>query len=119
MQDFALTVDAAQQKQAVVATKTRDLLAAVRFPKAGANQVVFSKNLNQPRQIVYLDTLAQDVGEALALIRRAGHLPQKEAGSYFRLADVGEALDLIDQAGLLPRTKPDWYLRLQEFAGMA
>jgi len=68
-------------------------------------------------QIVFLDTLAQDVRKALALLEQALPWTQRRPGWYFRLNDVGEVLALIDQAGLLPRTKPAWYLRLKDFSG--
>ena len=119
MQNLALTVGTGGQPCAVVASEVRTVRRVDHPSQTAVSSKVFSRSPARSRQIVYLDTLARDIGEAMALIRRAGHLPPQQAGSYFRLADVGEALALIDEAGLVPAAHPDWYLRLQEFAGMA
>jgi hypothetical protein len=114
MNDLALAVDERRQSNPVARVNYGEALALARRRQAGVDPA--TSPADSPRSIVFLDTLAQDIGQALALIQHAALLPRKQTGWYFRLGDVREALTLIEQAGLLPRTKPDWYLRLQEFA---
>jgi len=92
MQNLALTVGTGGQPCAVVASEVRTVRRVDHPSQTAVSSKVFSRSPVRSRQIVYLDTLARDIGEAMAL---------------------------IDEAGLVPAAHPDWYLRLQEFAGMA
>jgi hypothetical protein len=115
MQNIAQFVDVyRQQKMSPLVTPSDEAVVAGGLP-VGAGPTACSRGGGRTNKIVFLDTLAQDVGEAMALLRQAGVLAPKQPGEYVRLADVGEALALVEQAGLVPRSEPDWYLRLQEF----
>ena len=87
MLNLAIAVDVNRQKESIVETNSGEVLVAPRWPQDCEAQVVSYRRGNRTCRIVYLGTLAQDIGEALTL---------------------------IDQAGLLQRSKPDWYLRLRD-----
>jgi hypothetical protein len=115
MQNMALSVDVCrQQKKLFVMNSSDEALVAGGLP-AGAGPGAAGQHGGRTRQIVFLDTLAQDVGEALALLRQGGLLAPKPQGGYVRLADIGEILEMIEHSRLLPLSEPDWYLRLLEF----
>ena len=116
MQNIAQFVDVCrQQKKSFLVTPTDEAVVTAGGLPVGAGPAAYSRGGGRTNKIVFLDTLAKDVGEATALLRQAGLLAPKQPGEYIRLGDVGEALAMIEQAGLLPRSEPDWYLRLQEF----
>jgi hypothetical protein len=116
MQKIAQFVDVyRQQKQSPLVAQSDEAVVAGGALPVGAGPTAHSRGGGRTNKIVFLDTLAQDVGEAMALLRQAGLLAPKQPGEYVRLADVGEALAMVEQAGLVPRSEPDWYLRLQEF----
>ena len=117
MQNMALAMELyRQQKQTVERPRFDGPTVTAEDPPTEAGPGGFSRGEGRRRQIVYLDTLAADVAEALELLRGAGWLPPRPAGGYVRLGDIGETLAMIDRSGLLPLAEPDWYLRLQAFA---
>jgi hypothetical protein len=91
MLNLAIAVDIDRNNNSVVETNSGDLFVAPDWPQDCESQVVSYRKKGRTCRVVRLETLAQDIGQALTL---------------------------IEKAGLVAGKKPDWFLRLHKSAAI-
>lgn len=89
MLNLAIAVDIDRDNNSIIETNSGDTLVAPKWPQDCESQVVSYQNGSRTCNIVNLETLADDINQALALIERAN---------------------------FIGGNKPDWFVRLQELA---
>ena len=89
MLNLAIAVDVDRNNNSVIETNSGDTFVAPNWPQDCESQVVSYRKGNRTCHVVSLETLSDDIGQALTLIQRSG---------------------------LLAGRKPDWFVRLKELA---
>ena len=90
MLNLAIAVDIDQKDNSIIETNSGDTLVAPDWPQDCESQVVSYRKGSRTCHVVRLETLSNDISQALALIERFNFVAGK---------------------------KPDWFVRLQKLAG--
>lgn len=89
MLNLAIAVDVDRDNNSIIETNSGDTLVAPDWPQDCESQVVSYRKGSRTCRVVHLESMAEDVGQALTLIERSG---------------------------LFSGKKPDWFVRLHELA---
>lgn len=89
MLNLAIAVDVDRDENSVIETNSGDTLVAPNWPQDCEFQVVSYRKGSRTCRVVHLETLSDDIGQALTFIERSGFVSGK---------------------------KPDWFVHLKELA---
>jgi hypothetical protein len=88
MLNLAIAVDINRDNNSIIETNSGDTLVAPDWPQDCESQVVSYQKGSRTCRVVRLETLSQDIGQALALIERAGWVAGKKTDWFVRLQEL-------------------------------
>jgi hypothetical protein len=88
MLNLAIAVDVDRNDNSVIETNSGDTLVAANWPQDCESQVVSYRKGSRTCRIVHLETLSDDIGQALKLIERSGFVGGKKPNWFVRLHEL-------------------------------
>jgi hypothetical protein len=88
MINLAIAIDVDRSDDSIIVTNSGDTLVAPNWPQDCESQVVSYRKGSRTCRIVHLETLSNDIGQALMLIERAGLVAGKKSDWFVRLQEL-------------------------------